>query len=545
MRRGFVFVTIVLSLAAVTPLMGGGPVLSQPAAQTILPAPPRVFIDTSYKPPSGRSIPVAKGGDLQAAIKAAQPGDVLVLEPGAIFQGNFALPKKAGAGWIVLRSGAPDDKLPPPGTRVTPGLAPLMPKLVSPNSGPAVYTEPGAHHYRFIGIEFGVAPGVKMIYSIVGFGGEEKSDADTPHDLILDRCYVHGNTGLNSRRGVLLNGASSAIIESHVSEIHAAGSDSQAILGYNGPGPFKIVNNYLEASTENIMFGGADPKIRDLVPSDIEIRRNHLFKPLTWRPGDPTFAGVTWPVKNLLELKNAQRVLIEGNLLENNWGGPALLLTPRNQNGTAQWSVVQDVLFQNNMVRNANGGFGILSSDSDGPVSQATKRVAVVNNLWLGFTDRFFLMVTGRGVALEDFLVDHNTAIPGGYAAYYIEGKGAVATIVRFRFTNNLVGFGAYGVSIPKADGSLTKWFPGAIIARNALVSLADTGDGQGSARNRPPDIDQAMYASFSNAAAAGINADGTLAAKSPNRRAATDGKDIGVDFDELQRAAALQPMRQ
>ncbi len=543
MRRGLVFVTIVLSLAAMTPLMAGRSVLGQPAAQIALPAPPRVFVDTSYKPPSGRSIPVAKGGDLQAALKEAKPGDVLVLEPGAIFQGNFALPKKAGAGWIVLQSGALDDKLPPPGTRVTTSLAPLMPKLVSPNGGPAVYTEPGAHHYRFIGIEFATGPAVKEIYSIVAFGGEQISNAEIPTDLILDRCYVHGQPGTMSRRGVLLNGASSAVIDSHVSEIHAAGYDSQAILGYNGPGPFKIVNNYLEASTENIMFGGADPKIRDLVPSDIEIRRNHLFKPLKWRPGDPTFAGVKWPVKNLLELKNAQRVLIEGNLLENNWGGAALVLTPRNQDGKAPWSVVQDVLFRNNMVQNADGGFVILSSDSEG-LSQATKRVAVVNNLWLGFTDRFFLMVTGRSVALEDFLVDHNTAIPGGYAAYYVEGGATPPAIVRFRFTNNLVGFGAYGVSIPKADEGLTKWVPGAIISKNALVSLADSRGG-GAEGNRPHYVDQAMYASFPNAAAAGINADGTLAAKSPNRRAGTDGKDIGVDFDELQRATALQPMRQ
>jgi hypothetical protein len=543
MRRGLVFVTLVLSLAAMTPVMAGRPVLGQPAAQIVLPAPPRVFIETSYRPPSGRSIPVARGGDLQAALKAAQPGDVLVLEPGAIFQGNFALPKKAGSGWIVLRSGAPDEKLPPPGTRVTPSLAPLMPKLVSPNSGAAVYPEPGAHHYRFIGIEFATGPAVKEIYSIVAFGGEQISNAEIPTDLVLDRCYVHGQPGTMSRRGVLLNGASSAVIDSHVSEIHAAGYDSQAILGYNGPGPFKIVNNYLEASTENIMFGGADPKIPDLVPSDIEIRRNHLFKPLKWRPGDPTFAGVTWPVKNLLELKNAQRVLIEGNLLENNWSGPALTLTPRNQNGTAPWSVVQDVLFQNNMVKNADGGFVILSSDSEG-LSQATKRVAVVNNLWLGFAERFFLMVTGRSVALEDFLVDHNTAIPGGYAAYYIQGGATPPAIVRFRFTNNLVGFGAYGVSIPKADESLTKWVPGAIISKNALVNLADSRGG-GAEGNRPHNVDQAMYASFPNAAAAGINADGTLAAKSPNRRAGTDGKDIGVDFDELQRATALQPMRQ
>ena len=503
---------------------------TQPSTQTVPPAPPRASVDTSYRPPTGRTISVPKGGDLPGALKAAQPGDVIALEPGAVFQGNFGLPKKAGTGWIIVRSGAPDDKLPPPGTRVTPGLAPLMPKLVSPDSNPAVYTEPGAHHYRFIGIEFTTAGSVKDIYSIVAFGGEQASDVDTPRDLILDRCYVHGQPGTMSRRGVLLNSASSAVVDSHVSEIHAAGADSQAILGYNGPGPFKILNNYLEASTENIMFGGADPKTRDLVPSDIEIRRNHLFKPPRWRPGDPEFAGVNWPVKNLLELKNAQRVLIEGNLLENNWGGAALVLTPRNQDGTAPWSVVQDVLYRNNIVKNSLGGFSLQTSD-DERSSRPTKRIALVNNAW-GVTRNFFGITGGRGDTGEDLLVDHNTAIPVGYATYYIEVAHPPA-LLRFRLTNNLMGFGSYGVGAPKPNPT---WLPGSTIARNALVSMADIGDGQGPTRNRSPDIDQALYTSFPNAAAAGLNPDGTLSPTSPNRRAATDAKDIGVDFAELQR---------
>jgi len=513
-------------------LTASHPGLTQSSPETRLPAPPRVFIDTSYRASSGRTIPLAKNGDLQAALKTAQPGDVIVLEPGATFQGNFSLPKKAGSGWIVLRTGAPDEQFPPAGTRVNPTSASLMPKLVSPNGNPAVYTESGAHHYRFIGIEFTTTTTVKDIYSIVAFGGEQTSDAESPSDLILDRCYVHGQPETMSRRGVLLNSASSAVIDSYVSEIHAAGYDSQALLGYNGRGPFKIVNNYLEATTENLMFGGADPKIRDLVPSDIEIRRNHLFKPLRWRPGDPSFAGVNWPVKNSLELKNAQRVLIEGNLLENNWGGATLVLTPRNQDGTAPWSVVQDVLFRSNIVKNALGGFSLQTSD-DEHSSQPTKRIALVNNAW-GVTRTFFGLTSGRGGTPEDLLIDHNTAIPSGYSAYYIEVGPTQPAMIRFRLTNNLIGFGSYGVGSPKGD---PKWLPGATIARNALVSLADFGDGQGSVRNRPPDIDQAMYTSFPNAAAAGLNQDGTLTPKSPNRRAGTDGKDIGVDFDELLRA--------
>ena len=93
------------------------------------------------------------------------------------------------------------------------------------------------------------------------------------------------------RRGIALNGGAMAVVDSYLADFKEVGADSQAICGWNGPGPFKIVNNYLEAAGENVMFGGADPSVRNLVPSDIEIRRNTLTKPLTWRIGDPDYAG--------------------------------------------------------------------------------------------------------------------------------------------------------------------------------------------------------------------------------------------------------------
>jgi hypothetical protein len=202
--------------------------------------------------------------------------------------------------------------------------------------------------------------------------------------------------------------------------------------------------------------------------------------------------------------------------------------------------VVQDVLFRNNLVRNAASGFGILTSDDLRP-SQPTKRIAIVNNLWLGLTRRFFGMVSGPGGPLDDLVIDHNTAVPAGYSAYHIEA-GIEPALIRFRLTNNVLGFGAFGVSFPKADGKLARKAPGAIIARNALGNFGDTGDGQGARRNLPHLINQAMYTSFLDAPAAGINPDdGTLTARSPMRRAGTDGKDIGVDFDELQAARRAQ----
>ena len=51
----------------------------------------------------------------------------------------------------------------------------------------------------------------------------------------------------------------------------------------------------------------------------VTVDRPDVTKPLTWNPNDPSYAGKHWTVKNLLELKNAQRVTISGNQFENNW----------------------------------------------------------------------------------------------------------------------------------------------------------------------------------------------------------------------------------
>jgi hypothetical protein len=134
-----------------------------------------------------------------------------------------------------------------------------------------------------------------------------------------------------------------------------------------------------------VLFGGADSASADFIPSDIEIRRNHFYKPLTWRVGDPSYAGTHWSVKNLLELKSARRAIIENNLFEQNWkdsqGGTAILFTVRNQNGTAPWSTIEDINFRSNIVIHAAAGLAFLGTD-DEQTSGTLTRVAVVNNLW-------------------------------------------------------------------------------------------------------------------------------------------------------------------
>ncbi|HXD53091.1 MAG TPA: hypothetical protein VN689_14415, partial [Burkholderiales bacterium] len=238
---------------------------------------------------SAQTFSVSTSADLQAALRDAQPGDQIEIAAGAQLVGNFTLPNKpasSSVNWITIRTAAPDEALPPAGSRITPAYASTLAQLVSPNAQPALRTEAGAHHYRFIGIEFTIAPDVMLNYGIVRLGDGDESDAQLlPHDLVFDRCYIHGNARADISRGVALNSAGTDILNCNISDIHGIGFDTQAICGWNGPGPFRIINNYLEAAGENVLFGGADPQIPDLVPSDIEFRRNDCSKPLAWKDG--------------------------------------------------------------------------------------------------------------------------------------------------------------------------------------------------------------------------------------------------------------------
>jgi hypothetical protein len=179
----------------------------------------------------------------------------------------------------------------------------------------------------------------------------------------IARVAVSRSTALKLRFSILTSQGSPEV-----------GDETQAIAGWNSPGPIHIVNNYLEGAGEVILIGGADPSIVNLVPSDLEISRNYLRKPKEWlgRAG----------IKGTLELKNARRVNIEGNLIESEILTTAIVLTVRNQNGKAPWSTLEDVTVRNNLVRHASSGINILGSDNEHR-SQEAKRIRVVNNLLL------------------------------------------------------------------------------------------------------------------------------------------------------------------
>ena len=416
---------------------------------------------------------VPAGGDLQAALNAAQPGDVIELEPGATYSGNFRLPVKHGDRHIVVRSGAPAYLLPAPGMRVTPEYAGALPKIQSPNSSPALATMPGTHHWRFETIEFAAnAKGAGDIITLGSGGSAQTQVSQMPYELIFDRVYVHGDPIAGQKRGIALNSGLAHIVNSYISDIKAAGQDSQAIAGWNGTGPYLIENNYLEAAGENLLFGGADPYVPDLVPSDIVVRHNVMSKPLEWRDS-------RWQVKNAFELKNARRVLVEGNVFEHVWAaaqtGFAVLFTVRNQDGRAPWSVVEDVTFQYNVIRKAAGAINITGYDDNHP-SRQTRRVRIAHNLiyeiGTGWGGRGHLLMIGHSPG--DVVFEHNTVSHTGNAIQ-AHGKrdGMPAPIEHFVFRDNLLKHNRYGVigdSLGTGNATLAAYFPGAVFERNVLA---------------------------------------------------------------------------
>jgi GT2 family glycosyltransferase len=498
-----------------------------PAAQAQLPL---AQVDVKPPVPSGRTIAVAGDGDLRAAIDAARPGDTITLEAGAVYRGPFTLPLKSGAaggGTIVITTNAPGS-LPPAGSRIDPGQADRLPTLVAAMPGPVLNIPPGVHGYRFVGLEIRPEAG-QSLKNLVTIGGPSP-DLGPPSGIVFDRCYLHGDPAQGTLRGIAMNGGATAVLDSYLSDFKDASDDSQAIAGWDGPGPFLILNNYLEAAGENVLFGGGDPSTASLVPSDIEIRLNHFAKRLSWKAGDPGYAGTPWAVKNLFELKNARRVLVDGNVFERNWraaqNGFAILFTVRNQDGRSPWSAVEDVTFTNNIVRHAASGVNILGQDDIHP-SGPTRRVLIRNNLFDDIGDG----PAGHGALFQvlnggsDVVFDHNTA--AGQTESFL-GGGDTTPHLRVVFRNNIVPHNLYGVvggSAGSGVASLDRYFPDAVFRRNVII---------GGAAHRYP-LDNFFPPSAVNVGfVAWGSHDYRLAGGGPFLTVATDGGAPGVDFAAL-----------
>ena len=542
-------------------------------------------------PAPGPVISVNAGDDLQAALNNAQCGDTLQLQAGATFTGSFNVqPKHCDAKhWIIIRTSSPDNALPPEGTRLTPcygGVGSLegrpsyncqnprnvLSKVQLKNAGvgPFILVN-GANFYRFIGLEITRPTGANGPGILIAIAG-------TADHIIVDRSWLHGQAQDETHNGFSTDGGTNiAIIDSYFSDFHCisrAGSctDAHAIGGGNTTtqdGPYLIQNNFLEASGEAIMFGGG-PATK--TPADITITRNHFFKPWQWMRGHSPFVGGPtghpFTVKNHLELKNATRVLVEANLMENSWGGftqngHAILLSPTNQHSTKGKNVcpicqVTDVTIRYTKISHAGGGLSLatpISPSKTGAQALAGARWSIHDVVIDDISEKY---VGGGGLILignrwpknplNTVTINHVTGFPDpGSHMLTLGDVNNLPPMYGFVFTNNLIVTGRYPVwnafrdnSCASSDVPLTSiktCFTTYTFQNNGLIASpsAFPPSAWPSGNLFPQTIADVGFVNYNN----GNGGDYTLDGSSPYKNKGSDGKDLGADIAGLDAALA------
>jgi len=431
----------------------------------------------------------------------------------------------------------------------------VLAKVELKNGAGAIVVSAGANHYRLIGLEVTRTPETGIIYGLIRF------DDGVDH-IVIDRSWVHGTALDETVRGVYLGGSTYVgVVDSYFTDFHCiakegACTDAQAINGGNSTVPigvYKIVDNYLEAAAENVMFGGAGGS---QIPGDIEIRRNYLLKPLTWMPSRPDFIGKKFIVKNLFELKIGERVLFEGNVLENSWGGYTqvgygILLTPR---GT--WAAVQDVTIRYNVVSHIGSGMQLAASKATDKDSLAAQRWSIHDDILKDLNPSAY---NGDGIVfqissgfktntpLNNVSVDHVTvATKSPLKSLILAGVAPANPRLPFNisFTNNIVPGGKYSVwstgvgDCEKSGQPLTTFkncWSSFKVVNNVIVDYP---------RNQGPWPPGNFLAN--DASAVGFTSfdpeeggDYHLLSTSPYKRKGTDNKDVGADIDAIDMATA------
>jgi hypothetical protein len=321
---------------------GNGPALLDPAGWF-----PSVWSSAGWD--TSRAKRITAGMDLKAALSAAEPGDILLLDPGVTWTGNFTLPVKSGDAPIAVASAA-WQSLPPVGTRVSRAHAGYMPRIISPNSTGAITAASASHHWRLYGLDI-----TSSTYSagVLRLGyGDETAASELPHHIDVVQCLIHGDPTVGGKRGIAANAQRLTIRDSSLWDWNSDFQDTQAICGWACQRVY-IHNCYCEATGENVFFGEYS-KIPHWWPSDIVVTKSHLFKRPAWR-GATGLNGSVLVVKNLLELKSGVRVHIHSNVLENCWSqgqkGYAFNLKPGTDPG-ASAPKTEQVLIEYNLIRN-------------------------------------------------------------------------------------------------------------------------------------------------------------------------------------------------
>ena len=499
------------------------------------------------------NVPVSPASALQTAITAAinadgtHKGQTLVVPAGVTYSA-IVTPQTVGTGWTRIVSGG--SSLPAAGTRVSPSNAGQMFKVQSSGLSPggsgtalAVEIPDGSPGWWFIGMEC-EHPNSNNQTGLVSV-----NDSRT----IFERCYFHGkSTAVNLRRCLRVFVGDFQIWDSWLSDAKELGADSQAIyLNTFGTGPkyqrFHIENCYLSGAGENVLLNDQDA---GSVLFDVTLSKNHFFKPLSWHrfledgSANSSWDGVVggtgqpWVVKNLLEVKWADRVLVEGNTFENMWLGAqdgTAVLVYSNVSSTVNQTTRNIRIQHNELIRVGHAFSTSWGTGGGGNLpGNIGEKVAILNNRVRQCDGRLALL-NWTGI---DYWIEHNTVVPQTgtvNGTVYIQKIDATENWPRLTIRDNT--FGKNGASLKAAVFSTgnatvdatTAWADTHIPNRHFLANAVY---GQTTASGLTG------FTTYTTSTAAGINTTtGVLSGGSPLLLAGHDSTDIGVNFTTLNAA--------
>ncbi len=551
------------------------------------------FTALSATPSPGTVTTVPAGADLQRYLDGAVCGETLMLTAGASYQNinglTFSAKHCDDRHWITVRTNASNSQLPREGVRITPCWAKIAslsgrPAYGCPSGGvpssdrlAKITVSPGSvpisisgDHYRLIGIEITRTAGGGITDTLVRTTGASQ--------IVFDRMWIHGTARDEAAHGISMNDAHKiAVIDSYFNDFHCivtTGSctDAQTLIaGSDGTsgGTYKVVNNFLEAAGENILLGGGASVD---TPGDFEIRRNHFYKPMLWNPADPSYFGTKFVVKNHFEMKNGTRVLLEGNIMENVWGGFSqvgthILLTPKSQvsgskNLCPHCFVTHVTIRYNHMISGAQGLQIADIANDNGVYAAAGNSYTVHDNLFENLvyrncyrcTNYYNQISTGlkapSTAVLKSVLLRHNTFVVATSAenttanAGMLELGGPKTTLqANLRVEDNIFVAGYYGPWSTGGTGNCATdqvgplgkftacWSPysftGNLIPGGMSIHQTTSWP---SGNNHPGNQTSVEYVNLKG----GLGGDYHLSSGSPYKRTAKDGTDPGDNIDAL-----------
>jgi len=318
-----------------------------------------------------------------------------------------------------------------------------------------------------------------------------------------------------------------------------------------------------------------------MLPADITISQNYIYKLPSWNPSDPSWDGVTGRAsKDCFEDKYGLRWNVTGNVCVNNWNNGqqyAFNINATDQNGDCPWCVSADVTIASNVFKNIAGDFLIITSQSasalcPGPLARAL----IQNNLFFvpgaaaniasggsTFEIAGYALCTGAaGGGVDSLQIVHNHMLGSGINMVLAGGTP-------YNFTNlvirdNLTEFDQYRWSTPTPCANGTPAFQDGLAcmngdiaptmtysnSNNAIVNSGAINGDQGQPDSvlisrygsmiLPTLVDTTARRNYSGAGFknyAAVNTDYhnfSLLSGSPFHGRASDGTDPGVNFAQL-----------